>query len=49
MVEKTAISLVQRREYDESIEVLKNAVKDAKIERKEKLRALKRMSDLLEG
>ncbi|VUT26907.1 MAG: hypothetical protein MOIL_01781 [Candidatus Methanolliviera sp. GoM_oil] len=40
---------VQRREYDESIEVLKNAVKDAKIERKEKLRALKRMSDFLEG
>jgi hypothetical protein len=38
---------VHRRTYDSSIQMLKNAVEEAKLERKEKIYAIKRLKDFL--
>jgi len=38
---------VDRKAYDNSIQVLKDAVEQAKLERKEKLYAIKRLRDFL--
>lgn len=39
---------VNKRRYDKSIEILRDAIKNAKLGRKEKLQALKRLKDFIE-